>query len=189
MSFIVATLMTYVSPEATLGLFVSLFNSEKYMLQQLYLPGLTGLEYCNYIHLCLMKKYMPKLHDKMLAEGFTPQMYSGSWFMTCFCNYFEFTLVVRILDVYLVEGRKTLFRIALAILKANEEELMKSDMSGMFMIIRDFKQKANLDQLFEIAFDKFTFSKDLMSELHESYEQKKFNPKQKATADIIKLSN
>ena len=166
MSFIVATLMTYVSAEATLGLFVSLFNSDRYMLQQLYLPGLTGLEYCNYIHLSLMKKYMPKLHDKMLEEGFTPQMYTGSWFMTCFCNYFEFELVVRILDVYLVEGRKTLFRIALAVLKINETELMKCDMSGMFMIIKDFKLKADLNQLFEIAFDKFTFSKDLMDELH-----------------------
>jgi len=121
MSFIVATLMTFVSPEETLGLFVSLFNEDKFMLRQVYQPGLTGLEYSNYIHLCLMKKYIPKLHDKMLAEGFSPQMYTGSWFMTCFCNYFEYHLVVRILDIYLVEGRKTLFRIALAILKVNEE--------------------------------------------------------------------
>lgn len=124
--------MTCVSPEETLGLFVSLFNNKKYMLQQVYLPGLTGLEYCNYIHLCLMKKYMPKLREKMLDEGFSPQMYTNSWFITCFCNYFEYHIVVRILDVYLVEGRKTLFRIALAILKVNEEKLLKSDIAGMF---------------------------------------------------------
>ena len=46
---------------------------------------------------------------------------------------------------------------------------MKSDMAGMFAILKEYQNKADLDQLFAIAFDKFTFSKDLMSELHESY--------------------
>ena len=96
-------------------------------------------------------------------------MYTGSWFMTLFSNYFEYDGVVRIIDVYLTEGRKTLFRIALAILKVNEQQLLNSQMDGMFACIKEYKTKANLQQLFEVAFEKFTFSKDLMEELHQNY--------------------
>lgn len=93
-------------------------------------------------------------------------MYSSHWFLTLFSNYFEIEIVLRIWDIYFVEGRKTIFRIALAILKVNEIKLMESDMSGMFGVLKEYKKKANLEELFEIAFDKFTFSKDLMEELH-----------------------
>ena len=42
-------------------------------------------------------------------------MYGSRWFMTVFSDYFPINIVVRILDIYLMEGRKILFRIALAI--------------------------------------------------------------------------
>lgn len=41
--------------------------------------------------------------------------------MTLFAVYFPIEIVVRIWDVFLVEGRKTIFRLALAILKINEK--------------------------------------------------------------------
>ena len=79
-----------------------------------------GLEFCMYIHMSLMHKYMPKLAKHMTEEGFIPQMYCSQWYMTLFSCYFPLELVVRIMDVYFVEGRKTIFRIGLAILKINE---------------------------------------------------------------------
>ena len=52
---------------------------------------------------------------------------------------------MRVWDIYLVEGRKTLFRIALAILKINEKELMEAEMEGLFSVLKDFKDKVEVN--------------------------------------------
>ena len=52
--------------------------------------------------------------------------------MTLFAVYFPIDVVVRIWDIFMVEGRKTIFRLCLAILKINEQALLKSDMSECF---------------------------------------------------------
>ena len=57
----------------------------------------------------------------MIEIGFTPQMYASRWFMTIFADAFPMNVVVRIMDIYLMEGRKILFRVALAIFKLLEK--------------------------------------------------------------------
>ena len=44
--------------------------------------------------------------------------------MTLYADFFHINIVCRILDIYLMEGRKILFRIALAILKMLEPKLL-----------------------------------------------------------------
>ena len=59
-------------------------------------------------------------------------MYATEWFLNLFAN-FPFEVVVRIWDIYITEGRKTKFRIALALLKLNEKALLKQfDEAEMF---------------------------------------------------------
>lgn len=53
-------------------------------------------------------------------------MYASKWFMTLFSDYFPMNIVVRILDIYLMEGRKIIFRLTLAIFKLCEKEMMKA---------------------------------------------------------------
>ena len=62
--------MTYTSPEDTFAIVVSLFIN--YQIQDNFLPGLPGLEKNFYVLLCLMKKYLPKVHAKFIEIGFTP---------------------------------------------------------------------------------------------------------------------
>lgn len=51
----------------------------------------------------------------------------------------------RIMDVFFLQGPKTLFQVALAILKLNGEELLKTEDDGTFIsIIKDYFQ--TLDQ-------------------------------------------
>ena len=46
--------------------------------------------------------------------------------MTLFSDYFPIHIVVRILDIYLMEGRKILFKVALAIFKILEKDFLKA---------------------------------------------------------------
>ena len=72
------------------------------------------------------------------------------------------------MDVYLVEGHNTVFRIALAILKANENELVLAvDFNAIHNILRDYMRRANSQQLFEIAFDQFKITDELIEKQAE----------------------
>lgn len=65
--------------------------------------------------------------------------------MTMFAVSFPLNIVVRIWDVIFIEGRKTVFRLALAILKINEKKLMESDISETLQTLKDYKNSCNLE--------------------------------------------
>jgi hypothetical protein len=74
-------------------------------------------------------------------------MYASQWFLTLYAIYFNIDVVVRIWDIYLVEGKKTLFRIALGILKLCEKRLMKAELGDMFIIFREFRTSVDKELL------------------------------------------
>ena len=125
---------------------------------------------------------MPALYKKMNDCYYFPSVYAQKWFITLFAAYFPLKLVARIWDIYLVEGRKTIFRVALAIMKLNEDELMRADQCRLFTIFDDYKGKVNSDQLLAMAFKSFTFSHKLIDELDKEYSNK---PKD----DIYQITN
>ena len=86
----------------------------------MYLPKMPGLSKAFYIHISLLKKEMPNLYKHLNNHKFEPSMYASQWFMTIFSVNFPFECTVRIWDIFLVEGKKIMFSIALAIFKLNE---------------------------------------------------------------------
>jgi hypothetical protein len=75
-----------------------------YNMRQFYLPKMPGLAVAFYIHLNLMKKYLPKLHVHILNNKYEPSMYASSWFMTIFSVNIPFECTVRIWDIFFAEG-------------------------------------------------------------------------------------
>lgn len=92
--------------------------------------------------------------------------------MTFFAAYFPVEVTSRIWDIYLVEGRKTLFRFALAILKVNEAALLNADLEGLFTILKDYGGKVDFDKLQEVAFKGFAFSRKLIERLDQEHAEK-----------------
>ena len=70
-------------------------------------------------------------------------MYAQPWFLTLYSGFFKLELVSRIWDIFLVEGKKTIFRIALAILKLNEDELMRADQCRVYTVLSDYQDKVD----------------------------------------------
>ena len=101
------------------------------------------------------------MYKKFNDMQYVPQIYASQWFLTVFSIYFPFEAVVRIWDIYIVEGRKTIFRIALAILKVNEKELMEAEMEELFSILKIYKENVDFDKLLKQAL-KFKFSHKLV---------------------------
>ena len=53
-------------------------------------------------------------------------MFASQWFMTICIYGFRYSTMVRIWDIFLGEGVKIIFRIALAILKEKEQEILRA---------------------------------------------------------------
>jgi len=178
MNSLCGTLMTYTTPEDAFGIMVSILAS--YQHKEVYLPGLPGLEKYFYIMMTLLRKYMPKLQRKLAELDFSPQMYASRWFITLFADYFPIEIVVRILDIYLMEGRKILFRVALAVFKLCEAQLMTAtDLELPLTLFKSFPATVKVDSLLTAA-HKFTFSRKLVDRFEREY-------KEKPDAEILKI--
>jgi len=78
-------------------------------------------------------------------------MYASQWFLTLFAVNFSFDILVRIWDVYLLEGEKTIYRIAIALLLKNETKLLVRDFEELMNQLKDMYKVEDVDELIKNA--------------------------------------
>lgn len=88
--------------------------------------------------------------------------------MTVFSVSLPFNIIVRIWDIYLVEGAKILYRVALAILKLNQQKLLQTDLPGTLEVLTTFYKTVNADELVKASLG-FTFSIKKLRQLQKDY--------------------
>ena len=86
-------------------------------------------------------------------------MFSAAWLVPVFTRTFPFDLVVRIWDVFVAEPNwKVCYRVALALLKTFESELLASDLEGIMTLLRPdnlarrLEERALCDTVWEAAY-------------------------------------
>ena len=177
MGFISALFLTYMDEESSFYLLHSLMK--KYNLESVYLPDFPSLKKYFYVFLNLFKKHLPKIYDVFKSCDMMPSMYASEWFITLFCRELNFKYLVRIFDVYLLEGQKIIYRFGLALLKLKENEFINAKSGGIssvMLVVHDIYSGFDLDTLFKIAF-KFSISKSFIKACEDEYEKVK-NDKQ-----------
>lgn len=96
---------------------------------------------------------LPELSDHLRRNGVDLSLFA--WFLTIFVDGTPPALFLRLWDSFLYEGDKVLFRVALALLKMHEQQLLRLNNS---VTINNFLRSAvnapmNMDQFFDIAFE------------------------------------
>lgn len=79
-----------------------------------------------------------------------------AWFMSCFIGTLPIETTLRVWDVFFYEGSKTLFRVALAIFKAGENEIKSiSDPMEVFAVVQSLPRKmVDANHFMDICFKK-----------------------------------
>ena len=119
-----------------------------------FIPSMPGLWETFYVYQKLLKDKLPKLHSHLTDINLCPSMYASQWFMTLFSVGFPFECTVRVYDCFLTEGTKILYRVALYIMKENEDDLLAGGMEEVFAIIKMFINNMNdgdLDKVHHIG--------------------------------------
>lgn len=93
----------------------------------------------------LVQDMMPVLQEHIVKYDIQLSVVSLPWFLSLYLSSMPLVFAFRILDIFFLQGPKTLFQVALAILKINGEELLQTEDDGTFIsIIKDYFQ--TLDQ-------------------------------------------
>ena len=170
MGFIVAVFLTYMDEESSFFMLHSLMK--KYNMEGFYLPGFPILKKTFYILLNLEKKFLPKIYELFKKEGMIPSMYASEWFICLFSRNLEFKNLVRIFDIFLLEGYKVIYRFALAFLKLKEDKFMegKDGLASIMQTINECTENVDIEKMFKIAFG-FSISRNLINQLGNEFEK------------------
>ena len=172
MGFIAALLLTYMDEESAFYTMHSIMK--KYEMEGLYLPGFPDLKKHFYVLLCLMKKHIPKVYHILYQNDIVPTLYASEWFITLFTREVEFDTLVRIFDVFFVEGFKVIYRFSLAFLKLKQYDIIhsESELSDLMNEVKRVYDGITVDELFEEAF-KFSISRNYIRQCEDEYERVK----------------
>ncbi|KAI5954937.1 GYP2 [Candida jiufengensis] len=89
----------------------------------------------------LVQQTMPMLWDHITKNDIQLSVVSLPWFLSLYFSSLPLVFAFRIMDIFTMQGPKTLFQVALAILKVNGEELLKTEDDGTFIsIIKEYFQ-------------------------------------------------
>ena len=114
MGFLTALLLIYMDEESAFYCLHSIMK--KYDLEGLYLDGFPSLKKRFFVLLNLIKKFLPKVYDVMQQFEVVPSIYASEWFITMFTRQLDFNVLVRIFDVFFLEGFKVIYRFSIAFL-------------------------------------------------------------------------
>eukprot|EP00392_Amoebophrya_sp_AT5.2_P004921 g4930.t1 len=172
MGFIVGLLLTYLPEEAAFFMLVSLL--ENYRMSGLFKPNLPLLSKYFFQLNLLIKMHLPKVYDHLLLHAVEPTMYASQWFMTVCIYQFRYSTVCRVWDVFLAEGVKIIFRVALAILKLNQESLLQCGFEDILQLLKLAPAQTETETLIQTALGiklKASVLKDLEQEFLKSQKQ------------------
>ncbi|KAG6597894.1 ankyrin repeat-containing protein [Phytophthora cinnamomi] len=137
MGFLVRLLAEVAVDEADIfWLFVGFSEPEND--RNLYEPGMAVLQpYLSKFEL-LFSTHMPELYTHFQTEGVHVATFCTRWFLTFFSSFETLapTLVIRLLDIFIIDGWRVMFSVSLVILDELQEELMKCDMEGILRVLQ-----------------------------------------------------
>ena len=182
MGFLTALLLIYMDEESAFYCLHSIMK--KYDLEGLYLDGFPSLKKRFFVLLNLIKKYLPKVYEVMQRFDIAPSIYASEWFITMFTRQLDFNILVRVFDVFFLEGFKVIYRFSIAFLKIKQQDIIKpgNEMSDIMEALRQILMGVSVNEVFDVGY-KLYLSRDHIKEIEDEYEKVKDNK----TNEFIRL--
>lgn len=123
-----------------------------------------------FVHDHLVNKFLPEISEHIQIHRIDSTTYATSWYMSLFSSILPFSYFLRIMDIFLNEKWKILYRVSLAILKLKKKRILAAkSFEGVLNVLKNFSEYENNtideDKFFKMACKDFIFSKKLMVEI------------------------
>ncbi|CAG8446075.1 4931_t:CDS:2 [Diversispora eburnea] len=123
MGRLVGMMLMQMPAEDTFWLLVA--TIEEYMVGY-FTPTLSQVRIDSIVFKHLLFEHDPKLAQHLADNDIVPLTYTTQWFMTIFTMALPWASVLRVWDIFYLEGVKFFFRVGLAILDCTREHILKS---------------------------------------------------------------
>ena len=170
MGYLAAIFLIYMDEESSFYMLHSIVKN--YEFEGLYEPSFPDLKKKFYVLLNLEKKFIPQIYDILKRDEVYASIYASEWFLCLFSKDLKPKILMRIIDVFLYEGYKVIYRFALAFLKMKEKVFI-SNKKGIFYSMNTIKQlfdDLNIDEIFKVAFS-FRLSRSHIAKYEKEYEE------------------
>jgi len=171
MSYLCGVLVTQLNECDAFWVLTALLKT--YNFRGLYLTDLPLLNHYLYRFTALISHFLPNLSSHFRTHGIQSLYYSSEWFSTLFSYNMDFDLTCRIWDIMFLEGSDYLFKVALAILKIYELDLLALDFEDIMLYLKN--RTGTLDETLLKVAD--SFPKDLSiywKIIDKKYEEDKY---------------
>lgn len=150
LSYIAAMLVLRMQEEQAFWTFIALMQgaaSSSFRpapLQECYSRGLPLLKQQLVNFDGLIAGIMPKLDKHLRCEGASSTMYAASWFNTLMAYCMSYEHVLRIWDIYMLEGTKIVYRVGLALLESLQKGLLRCSFEDLLPALHDLPRSSPL---------------------------------------------
>jgi len=135
MSYLCGVLVTQLKECDAFWVLTALLKT--YNFRGLYLAELPLLNHYIYRFTALLSHFLPTLSSHFHKHGIQAMYYSSEWFSTLFSYNMDFELTCRIWDIMFLEGSDYLFKVALAILKTYELDLLALGFEEIMLYLKN----------------------------------------------------
>ena len=108
----------------------------------------------------LVKKYLPKIHEHFTNLEISHELYFIPWVTEVFSSSLSYKLLLRVLDLYLINGEYVIFQIGLCILSVQEDDLLDLTISEIFKLLKKLSSKYNEDFFLDKMKNYFSIKED-----------------------------
>ncbi|KAG2348082.1 TBC-domain-containing protein [Suillus weaverae] len=128
---------------------------ERILPDDFFSPSLLPSRACPLVLLEYVQETMPKLYTHLTALGVDLPAICFSWFLSLFTDCLPIETLFRVWDVFLVDGLDVLFRVALGILRSNEQELLECESnSAVYVSLENLPTRVwQSDKLLQLELD------------------------------------
>ncbi|KAG0695124.1 rab-GTPase-TBC domain-containing protein [Suillus ampliporus] len=128
---------------------------ERLLPEDFFSPSLLPSRACPLVLLEYVQETMPKLYMHLTALGVDLPAICFSWFLSLFTDCLPIETLFRVWDVFLVDGLDVLFRVALGILRSNEQELLQCESnSAVYVSLENLPTRMwQSDKLLQLELD------------------------------------
>ena len=128
-------LMFFPSDEDAFWGLHQLMVNEKYNFHGFYIPSFPKLQRFQNVHDKVMLKKLKKVQKHLISNGMDTGIYAIKWFLQCYLDRIPFTLLLRVWDIFLLEGDSVILAMAYNIFKLHQKSILKMDMNDLMIFL------------------------------------------------------
>jgi len=152
LNFVAGMMLLFMEEEDVFWLLVT--TVDILLPKDYYSKSMVGVYTDQFVLSHLLKKYLPKINDKLLENSLQLPLITVQWFTCLFVNTLRPEVALRIWDMFFAEGSKVIFRISMALFKHSEAKILAAkDASELFLVLRNLGHDiVDADVLISLAY-------------------------------------